>query len=64
MKKKQRMGSKKTKTITKVKNCESFFTFFNPPHIPENLDDLDDDAVSSASLCARKAIVTADMCVN
>ena len=56
MKKKPRMGSKKTKTIIKVKNCESFFTFFNPPDIPENLDDLDDDAVSPASLCTRKAM--------
>ncbi|KAG5248635.1 nucleosome assembly protein [Salix suchowensis] len=44
VKKKPRMGSKKTKTITTLKICESFFTFFNPPHIPESVDDLDDDA--------------------
>ncbi|KAJ6704366.1 TESTIS-SPECIFIC Y-ENCODED PROTEIN [Salix viminalis] len=44
VKKKPRMGSKKSKTITTLKICESFFTFFNPPHIPESVDDLDDDA--------------------
>ncbi|KAH8514506.1 hypothetical protein H0E87_007370, partial [Populus deltoides] len=44
VKRKQRMVSKKTKTTMTIKNCESFFTFFNPPHIPENEDDLDDDA--------------------
>ncbi|KAJ6706430.1 NUCLEOSOME ASSEMBLY PROTEIN 12 [Salix purpurea] len=44
VKKKPRIGSKKTKTITTLKICESFFTFFNPPHIPESVDDLDDDA--------------------
>ncbi|KAJ6327603.1 hypothetical protein OIU76_004675 [Salix suchowensis] len=44
VKKKPRMGSKKTKTITTLKICESFFTFFNPPHIPESVDELDDDA--------------------
>ncbi|KAG5248624.1 nucleosome assembly protein [Salix suchowensis] len=44
VKKKPRMGSKKTKNITTLKICESFFTFFNPPHIPESVDDLDDDA--------------------
>ncbi|KAL3598303.1 hypothetical protein D5086_006221, partial [Populus alba] len=43
VKRKQRMASKKTKTTMTIKNCESFFTFFNPPQIPENEDDLDDD---------------------
>ncbi|XP_011014787.1 PREDICTED: nucleosome assembly protein 1;2-like isoform X5 [Populus euphratica] len=43
VKRKQRMVSKKTKTTMTIKNCESFFTFFNPPQIPENEDDLDDD---------------------
>lgn len=43
VKRKQRMVSKKTKTTMIIKNCESFFTFFNPPQIPENEDDLDDD---------------------
>jgi nucleosome assembly protein 1-like 1 len=56
VKKKPRMGSKIAKIFTTIENCESFFTFFNPPHIPENEDDLDDDAVRSASLCTRKAM--------
>ncbi|KAJ6942307.1 hypothetical protein NC652_008197 [Populus alba x Populus x berolinensis] len=43
VKRKQRMVSKKTKTTMTIKNCESFFTFFSPPQIPENEDDLDDD---------------------
>ena len=56
MKKKPRRGSKIAKTITAVKKSESFFTFFTPPRIPDNEDELDDDAVSSASLCTRKAM--------
>ena len=56
MKKKPRRGSKIAKTITTIKKSESFFTFFTPPRIPENEDDRDDDAVSSASLCTRKAM--------
>ena len=39
-----------------IKNCESFFTFFNTSQIPENEDELDDDDVSSPSLCTRKAM--------
>ncbi|KAF9685046.1 hypothetical protein SADUNF_Sadunf03G0013600 [Salix dunnii] len=44
LKKKPRMGSKIAKTITTNKNCESFFTFFTPPRIPENEVERDDDA--------------------
>ncbi|KAI5593833.1 hypothetical protein BDE02_03G037500 [Populus trichocarpa] len=43
VKRKQRMVSKKTKTTMTIKNCESFFTFFNTSQIPENEDELDDD---------------------
>ena len=39
-----------------IKNCESFFTFFNTSQIPENEDELDDDDVSSPLLCTRKAM--------
>jgi nucleosome assembly protein 1-like 1 len=50
------MVSKKTKTTMTIKNCESFFTFFNTSQIPENEDELDDDDVSSPLLCTRKAM--------
>eukprot|EP00258_Populus_trichocarpa_P019766 XP_006385427.2 nucleosome assembly protein 1;2 isoform X2 [Populus trichocarpa] len=43
VKRKQRTVSKKTKTTMTIKNCESFFTFFNTSQIPENEDELDDD---------------------
>ncbi|KAJ6706567.1 NUCLEOSOME ASSEMBLY PROTEIN 14 ISOFORM X1 [Salix purpurea] len=44
VKKKPRMGSRIAKTITTINKCESFFTFFAPPRIPENEDGRDDDA--------------------
>ena len=43
-KKKQRAkGGKQTRTVTKEEPCESFFNFFKPPQIPEDMDDDDDD---------------------
>ncbi|XP_047317749.1 nucleosome assembly protein 1;4-like [Impatiens glandulifera] len=46
LKKKPKKGSKNTKPITKIENCESFFHFFNPPQIPDDDDeDIDSDAV-------------------
>ncbi|KAK7402260.1 hypothetical protein VNO78_14382 [Psophocarpus tetragonolobus] len=45
LKKKPRKGSKNTKPITKTEKCESFFNFFNPPLVPEDDDDIDDDVV-------------------
>lgn len=50
LKKKPRKGSKNTKPITKTENCESFFNFFNPPQVPEDDDDIDEETVSSTSL--------------
>lgn len=44
LKKKPKKGSKNTKPITKIEPCDSFFNFFNPPEVPENDDDLDEDA--------------------
>uniref|UniRef100_A0A5B6Z1U6 Nucleosome assembly protein 14 n=1 Tax=Davidia involucrata TaxID=16924 RepID=A0A5B6Z1U6_DAVIN len=44
LKKKPKKGSKNAKPITKTENCESFFNFFNPPHVPEDEDDIDEDA--------------------
>ncbi|KAG6665113.1 hypothetical protein CIPAW_02G139300 [Carya illinoinensis] len=43
LKKKPRKGWKKAKPTTKTENCGSFFNFFNPPQIPEDDDDLDED---------------------
>ncbi|KAJ7951614.1 Nucleosome assembly protein like [Quillaja saponaria] len=44
LKKKPRKGSKNAKPITKTEDCQSFFNFFNPPHVPEDEDDIDEDA--------------------
>ncbi|PSR96915.1 Nucleosome assembly protein like [Actinidia chinensis var. chinensis] len=43
LKKKPKKGSKNAKPITKTEDCESFFNFFNPPQVPENDDDIDED---------------------
>ncbi|XP_057504988.1 nucleosome assembly protein 1;4-like isoform X1 [Actinidia eriantha] len=43
LKKKPKKGSKNSKPITKTENCESFFKFFNPPQVPEDEDDIDED---------------------
>lgn len=50
LKKKPRKGSKNAKPITKTENCESFFNFFNPPQVPEDDEDIDEDTVSSVFL--------------
>ncbi|KNA18311.1 hypothetical protein SOVF_072070 [Spinacia oleracea] len=44
LKKKPKKGSKNAKPITKTESCESFFNFFNPPQVPEDDADLDEDA--------------------
>ncbi|BAT76828.1 Nucleosome assembly protein [Vigna angularis] len=44
LKKKPKKGSKNAKPITKTENCESFFNFFNPPQVPEDDEDIDEDA--------------------
>ncbi|KAK1434214.1 hypothetical protein QVD17_11133 [Tagetes erecta] len=43
LKKKPKKGSKNAKPITKTENCESFFNFFNPPQVPEDEDDIDEE---------------------
>ncbi|KAI5665448.1 hypothetical protein M9H77_15301 [Catharanthus roseus] len=43
LKKKPRKGSKNVKPITKTENCESFFNFFNPPQVPDDETDIDED---------------------
>ncbi|XP_038710268.1 nucleosome assembly protein 1;3-like isoform X2 [Tripterygium wilfordii] len=44
LKKKPKKGTKNAKPITKIEYCESFFNFFNPPKVPEDDEDIDDDA--------------------
>ncbi|PON84418.1 Nucleosome assembly protein (NAP) [Trema orientale] len=44
LKKKPKKGAKHAKPITKTENCESFFNFFNPPQVPEEDEDIDEDA--------------------
>ncbi|XWS70020.1 hypothetical protein CRYUN_Cryun03dG0013200 [Craigia yunnanensis] len=43
LKKKLKKGSKNAKPITKTEDCESFFNFFNPPQIPDDDEDIDED---------------------
>ncbi|CAI9281001.1 unnamed protein product [Lactuca saligna] len=43
LKKKPKKGSKNAKPITKTENCESFFNFFNPPQVPEDEDEIDEE---------------------
>lgn len=45
LKKKPKKGSKNAKPITKTEQCESFFNFFSPPQVPDEDDDIDEDAV-------------------
>ncbi|KAL3618847.1 hypothetical protein CASFOL_037295 [Castilleja foliolosa] len=44
LKKKPKKGLRKAKPITKTEKCESFFNFFSPPEVPEEGDDIDEDA--------------------
>ncbi|OEL36368.1 Nucleosome assembly protein 1-2 [Dichanthelium oligosanthes] len=43
LQKKPKKGSKQTKPIIKTEDCESFFNFFNPPQVPENDEEIDED---------------------
>ncbi|KAK4344325.1 hypothetical protein RND71_037419 [Anisodus tanguticus] len=43
-KKPKKGGSKNAKPITKTEQCESFFNFFSPPQVPEDEEDIDEDA--------------------
>ncbi|GAA0184244.1 chromatin/chromatin-binding, or -regulatory protein [Lithospermum erythrorhizon] len=44
LKKKPKKGSKSAKPITKTEQCESFFNFFSPPEVPEDEEEIDEDA--------------------
>ncbi|URE09176.1 NAP domain containing protein [Musa troglodytarum] len=41
--KKPKKGSKNAKPITKTEDCESFFNFFNPPEVPDDDADIDEE---------------------
>eukprot|EP00250_Pteridium_aquilinum_P008919 c18306_g2_i2 orf=648-1739(-) len=43
LQKKPKKGSKNAKPVTKVEECESFFNFFDPPKVPEDDEDLDEE---------------------
>ncbi|CAL4947821.1 unnamed protein product [Urochloa decumbens] len=43
LQKKPKEGSKDTKPIIKTKDCESFFNFFNPPQVPDDDKEIDED---------------------
>ncbi|KAL5728745.1 Nucleosome assembly protein 1 [Ranunculus cassubicifolius] len=43
LKKKPKKGSKNAKPITKTEKCDSFFNFFDPPQVPEDDDDIDEE---------------------
>lgn len=45
LKKKPKKGAKNAKPITKTEDCESFFNFFNPPQVPDDDEDIDEDRV-------------------
>lgn len=45
MQKKSKKGSKNAKPVRKVEECESFFNFFDPPKVPEDDEDLDEETV-------------------
>ncbi|CAO2166143.1 unnamed protein product [Urochloa humidicola] len=43
LQKKPKKGSKDTKPIVKTEDCESFFNFFNPPQVPDDDEQIDED---------------------
>ncbi|KAJ8564410.1 hypothetical protein K7X08_000870 [Anisodus acutangulus] len=43
LKKKPKKGSNDTKLIIKTEECESFFHFFDPPQLPEDAEEIDEE---------------------
>lgn len=62
LKKKPKKGSKNAKPITKTENCDSFFNFFNPPQVPEEHEDIDEDAVCLASSRFKYLLLVINSC--
>jgi len=46
LQKKPKKGSKDTEPIIKTQDCMSFFNFFNPPQVPDDDEEIDEDTVS------------------
>lgn len=44
LQKKPKKGSKDTEPIIKTQDCMSFFNFFNPPQVPDDDEEIDEDA--------------------
>ncbi|KAL9666776.1 hypothetical protein QQ045_001116 [Rhodiola kirilowii] len=42
---KPKKGAADDKPISKLKDVDSFFNFFKPPQVPENVDEIDEEAV-------------------
>lgn len=62
LKKKPKKGSKNAKPITKTEQCESFFNFFSPPQVPDEDDDIDEDAVRMQFHAFENAMVLSFYC--
>lgn len=60
LKKKPKKGSKNAKPITRTENCESFFNFFSPPQVPEDDEDIEEDAVRDGLLYFLFPLTTCD----
>lgn len=43
--KKAKKGSKNANPLTKTEKCESFFNFFNPPKMPDDDADIDEEII-------------------
>jgi hypothetical protein len=69
--KKSKKGSNNTNPnpITKVEDCKSLFSFFNPPQVPDDDEQIDEDTVSLISLfvcgfdLVLKVVLTHDLCL-
>jgi hypothetical protein len=69
--KKSKKGSNNTNPnpITKVEDCKSLFSFFNPPQVPNDDEQIDEDTVSLISLfvcgfdLVLKVVLTHDLCL-
>uniref|UniRef100_A0A7N0TVX5 Nucleosome assembly protein n=1 Tax=Kalanchoe fedtschenkoi TaxID=63787 RepID=A0A7N0TVX5_KALFE len=47
---KPKKGAKDDKPVTKLKDCDSFFNFFNPPQIPEDVENIDEEAAEDLQI--------------
>ena len=45
LRKKVKKGAKNTKPVMKIEPCDSFFSFFSPPEVPEEDEEIDQEKV-------------------